>query len=455
MDKISLLEHKVEFLEQENKQLRWKLHLVELENTRLKERLSRSEKPTKDSHNSSIPPSQESIASTAIRRNQSLRVKSNKPTGGQLGHPGCTLEMPDKADKEEICAVAYCPCCGKDLQAVQGEMIEENWVIDIPPVVPVVTRYRIMEKRCSCGCLAKGEAPAGVKGYLSYGPHIRAMVGYLNIEHHLPYQRLCQLMKELFSIGMSQGTIYNILQSMTHSGEKMYQEIHRRILTSPVVGADETSQNIQGHNHWAWVFQTDQLTYVYPHPTRSKQAIEQHFPHGLPHSCLVTDRYAAYFSLDVKRHQICLAHLLRELNYLNELDPKQNWSKQMKNLLLEAIHKRKTMPWKEIDRTKILKKFLDLLLQTLDHLHKDIQNLQQGLLKHWTNVFNFLFDPQIPYDNNASERAVRPIKLKQKVSGCFRSEQGARAYAVIHSIADTAKKNQQPKLAALRAIVNQ
>jgi transposase len=147
--------------------------------------------------------------------------------------------------------------------------------------------------------------------------------------------------------------------------------------------------------------------------------------------------------------------VLRELNYLGELDPKQNWSKQMKNLLQEAIHKRKTLPWQEIDRKAILKKFQDLLYRTLDHLHKDIQNLQKGLIKHRKNVFNFLFDPQIPYDNNASERAIRPIKLKQKVSGCFRSDEGAMAYAVMHSIADTAKKNQQSKLVALRAIVNQ
>ncbi|GHT39629.1 hypothetical protein FACS189437_03530 [Bacteroidia bacterium] len=233
-------------------------------------------------------------------------------------------------------------------------------------------------------------------------------------------------MDELFGIRLSQGTIYNILQSIKNASMGMYEEIRSRIERSEVVGADESTQNINGHKHWVWVFQTAHLTYLYPHLSRGKQAIKQHFPHGLPHSCLVTDRYEAYFSLDVKRHQICLAQ-----------------------------HKRKTLPWKEIDRKAILKKFQDLLYQTLNHLHKEIQNLQKGLLKHRKHVFNFLFDPQIPYDNNASERAVRPIKVKQKVSGCFRSDQGAMAYAVIHSITDTAKKNKQSQFEALRAIVNQ
>jgi transposase-like protein len=312
-----------------------------------------------------------------------------------------------------------------------------------------------MGKSCCCGCLVKAEAPPNVKGSLSYGSNLRATVGYLSQVHHLPFKRLAKIMDELFGIHLSEGTIHNILQGIKNASMEMYQEIQGRILTSPVVGADETTQNIKGHKQWAWVFQTDRLTYVYPHLSRGKRAIEQHFPQGLPHSCLVTDRYAAYFSMDVKRHQICLAHLLRELNYLSELDPKQTWSKQMKNLLQEAIHKRKTLPWERIDRKQILKKFSELLYQTLDHLHQEIQNLQKGLIKHRKNIFNFLFDPQIPYDNNASERAIRPIKLKQKVSGCFRSNQGAMAYAVIHSIADTAKKNQQSQLGALRAILNQ
>jgi transposase len=450
MDKIALLERKVDFLEQENKQLRWKLHLVELENSRLKQRLSQYEKPGKDSHNSHIPPSQESIASHAVRRNQSLREKSDKPTGGQPGHKGFTFQLPEQVDKEEIHTVDYCPCCGKDLRGVAEELIEEKWSIDIPPVVPVVTLHKVMGKPCSCGCLAKGETPPFVKGYFSYGPHIRAMVAYLNIEHHLPYQRLSRLTNELFSIRMSQGTIYNLLQSIKNASMGMYEEIQHRIGASPVVGADETSQNINGQKHWAWVFQTDRLTYIYSHPTRGKQAIEQHFSRGLPHSCLVSDRYVPYFSMNVKKHQICLAHLLRELTYLCELDPKHQWSKQMKKLLQEAIHKRKTLPWEKIDRKQILEKFNKLLYQTLDHLHKDIQNLQKGLIKHRDNVFNFLFDPQIPYDNNASERAIRPVKLKQKVSGCFRSQQGAMAYAVIHSIADTAKKNKQSQWLALR-----
>jgi transposase-like protein len=330
--------------------------------------------------------------------------------------------------------------------------MEEKWSIDIPPVVPQLTHHRIIGKYCSCGCLAKGQAPSHVKGFVSYGSNLKAMVAYLNTEHHIPYKRLCEIVKNLFNLSISEGTIHNLLQSMKSSSTDMYQQIRQRIESGSVVGADETGTNINGKLHWYWSFQTDNLTYVYPDKSRGKVAIDKHFPNGLPNSYLVTDRHSSYFKMDVKGHQICLAHLLRELTYLHELEPKAFWPEQMKKLLQEAIHKRKTREWHLIDRQAIIQKFEELLFCCTEHLNKAIGVLQKSLIKHRENVFRFLFNPKIPYDNNASERSVRPLKLKQKVSGGFRSEKGAVAYAVIHSIADTAKKNKQSPFLALKTI---
>jgi transposase len=213
--------------------------------------------------------------------------------------------------------------------------------------------------------------------------------------------------------------------------------------------------NINGKLHWQWSFQTEHLTYVYPDASRGKIAIDKHFPNGLSNSWLVTNRHSSYFNMKVKGHQICLAHLLRELTYLEELEPQEPWPKEMKHLLREAIHKRKREKWGKIDRENIIEKFEKLIYKTLKCVNREIENLKKSLIKHQDNIFRFLFYPKIPYDNNASERSIRPMKLKQKVSGAFRSFQGATTYAVIHSIADTARKNNQSPFLALIAIAQE
>jgi hypothetical protein len=278
------------------------------------------------------------------------------------------------------------------------------------------------------------------------------MAGYLNTEHHIPYKRLCEILEDLFNLHISEGTVHNLWQSIKSSSAGIYQQIRQRIESCSVVGADETGANINGKLHGHRSFQTDSLTYIYPDQSGGKAAIDKHFPNGLPNPYPVTDRHSSYFNMDVKGHQICIAHLLRELTYLQELVPQASWPEKMKKLLQEAIHKRKTREWHLIDRQAIIEKFEELLFCCTKHLNRAIGILQNSLIKHRENVFSFLFNPQIPYDNNASERSIRPLKLKEKVSGGFRSNGGALAYAVIHSIADTAKKNQLSPFLALKAV---
>ena len=451
-EKIQYLESKSEVLEKENASLRYKLHQAELEITRLRKRLSHYENPKKDSHNSHIPPSRQPLSSGKLQRTKSLREKSGKPSGGQPGHPGVSLEFSRESDRIENHVPAYCPECGKDLNNTEALLLEERWSIDIPPVAPETILHRIHGKQCGCGCMVKAQAPESVKGFVSYGSNLKALVSYLNTEHHIPYRRLCEILRDVFDLSLSEGSIHNMLESVKSSGAILYEQIRSRIESSPVVGADETGLNINGKQHWQWSFQTENLTYVYPDASRGKAAIDNHFPNGLPNSWLVTDRHSSYFNMNVKGHQICLAHLLRELTYLEELEPKEPWPKAMMKLFREAIHNRKTIQWEKIDRDSILKRFDELLYGGLKCVNKDIENLKKSLIKHRDNVFRFLFNPKIPYDNNASERSIRPMKLKQKVSGAFRSFQGAVTYAVIHSLADTARKNNQSPFFALKLI---
>jgi len=153
---------------------------------------------------------------------------------------------------------------------------------------------------------------------------------------------------------------------------------------------------------WAW--QTPSLTYIHSNKSRGKAAIDNHFENGLPSSILVIDRHRSYFNMNVADHQICLAHIIRELIYLSELDATQTWSTQLTELIREAIYKRKTELWEDIDRSSILNRFEKLRTTSTDNLHQKIIVIIKSLTKYKEYVFKFLFDPDVPYENNASER---------------------------------------------------
>jgi transposase/uncharacterized coiled-coil protein SlyX len=418
----------------------------------VREKLSQYEKPTKDSHNSSIPPTKEPIGSSALRRTVSLREKSGRKSGGQPGHEGHTLEQTPFPDHIIDHLPQYCQQCGNSLSNVSSQYLGARQVKDLPEIKPIVTEHRIYGKQCSCGCINKEIFPAEARSSACYGSNIRAMISYFHTVQCIPYERLDEVFDECFHVAFSQGTVNNILISMKKASDEVYGEIRSRITQSPVVGADETGANVGSKLDWIWGFQTDKLTYLYHDPSRGKEAIDKHFPDGLPHSTLVTDRHASYFNCFVKDHQLCLAHLLRELTYLSELDKTQDWSSPLKTLFQEAIHKRKIMQWEDIPRENLLKRLDNLLNYPLYTLHEDFGRLQRSLLKHRDSIFRFLSNPCIPYDNNASERAIRVVKIKQKVSGCFRSDKGADVYTQLLSIADTSKKNGKSRFQALKLI---
>ena len=432
---------------------------LEKENALLRSRLELYETP-KDSHNSSIPPSKDSLAvqgekSKKLLVTRSLREKTGKSNGGQIGHKGSTLEMVSEPDSIVEHQPYFCTRCGNDLSAVEGSVVEIRQVFDIPmPVHPLVIEHQVISKKCCCGHCCQVDFPAEVRSRVSYGTNIRALVTYLSCVQYVPYKRLTEVLHDLYGVNLSQGTVDNILQDMSQKSVPAYNEIRNRIEQSHVAGADETGEKINGELYWMWAWQTSNLSYVYSDKSRGRQAIDKHFVNGLPNSILVTDRHASYFKMNVADHQICLAHILRELTYLTELDTTQTWSSQLAELIREAIHKRKTELWENIDRSSILERFKNLLTTCTDNLHQKIIAIQKSLTKYKEYVFKFLFDPDVPYENNASERAVRNLKVKQKVSGMFKSDTGADTYCQIHSITQTAKKNNQNPFSAILAVAN-
>ena len=447
------LSNLVSFLEAEKVSLEAEKASLEAENAELRKQLSRFGHPQKDSHNSSIPPSADSLKAQAIRRTRSLRKPSGRPTGGQSGHTGSTIKMRETPDTVERHVPEYCSHCGLSLTALPEKVLEVRQSIDIPlPICPIVTNHESIEKRCCCGHRNRGTFPAEVKSGVSYGAHLHAVVAYLSVVQHVPFKRLVGLIKDFYGIEISQGTVSNMLNRMRKQSLPAYHAIREAIEKSTVTGADETGEKLNGKLHWMWVFQNKLLTYIFQHPSRGKEAIDSHFPDGLPKSIIVTDRHRSYFNMEVSGHQLCLAHLLRELVYLQELNKEQRWASDMLELLRDSIHQRKTIPFEDIDAGSIKDRLEVLLKKDLSALDPKYESLRKSLEKYREYIFTFLQNPDVPYDNNASESKIRPLKIKQKVSGMFKSDNGGDNFTHLYSIVDTARKHNQDPFLALVAV---
>ena len=204
---------------------------------------------------------------------------------------------------------------------------------------------------------------------IKYGDNLRALVTYLNAVQCIPFKRVAEFISDLSGQKISEGTVQNILRENSSKADGAYEEIRRRLETVPVVGADETGAAVGKLLHWNWIFQNDSLTYVYQEKSRGQRSIDAKFPNGLPNTTLVTDRHRSYFKMNVKSHQVCLAHLLRNAEYLNELDTGQDWLRRFIHLISHAMELRRAgiITSRKI---KVLKtKMKKLLGESLVHWH--------------------------------------------------------------------------------------
>ncbi len=473
LDRLAKLETKVSELSSDNSRknrhiqsLQKQLHDVKLENKKLRQENKRlrqlasalpdsATSPALNSLNSSTPPSKDSIkvSQERTKRTQSLRQKSDRPVGGQPGHKGTTLHQSEHIDKVEATELATCTDCSCNLSHVQGRVVERRQVIDIFFPRKFVTEFVSFEKTCpNCGAKTRTPFPEGVNAPVCYGANLKAMVVYLVEAMNAPTNKVKSFLKEVFDIGLSEGTICNMVQDVKKKGLPGYTKIHDMMLNESVVGGDETTENINGVLRWLWAWQSKKLTYLAGGKGRGPKDFDSEYPNGFPNSTFVSDRLPLYYNVIAKGHQICLAHLLRNLQYLDQLDTKQTWSGRMQDLFRDAIRQRKYIDWSNIDRNGIVKRFEELLDESLDKLHIEFRRLQNSLRKWKDAVFTFLYDASVPSDNNASEGAIRKAKSKMKISQCFRSFKGEEAFSVLHSLMDTAKKNGQSAFNVIRSI---
>jgi len=435
-----------------NLKLMERIMVLERKVIELEKELARYRIP-KNSGNSSVPPSKDE---NRPKKTQSLREDSERKSGGQPGHKGHTLEMSSKPDVITKHIPGFCSECGCDLSAIPSELSSKRQVIDLPLVKPVCTEHRSYHKICTCGKKNGASYPDNVNAPIQYGSGVEALTGYLHVRQYLPYNRLKELLKDCYGIRLSEGSIENIIRKLALKASPYYQMLKGALSMSPIIGCDETGARVDGNRFWVWAYQNHLITVLAMSESRGLKAITSHFQEGFGKAILCHDAWRTYFNYSENLHQLCCAHLLRELNYIVERF-ESKWADNLRSLFKEAISLKKKLNELHSDEDKkniaaIEKRMDGLLGNKIDPEHKEAITLQKRLIKYRDSLFTFLHHHKVPPDNNASERAIRNIKVKQKISGQFKSSAGADDFCVIRSVVDTLIKRSQNVLENLTLI---
>jgi transposase len=401
------------------------------------------------SRNSSKPPSSDSYGKP---KPKSLRTPGKNPTGGQKGHKGHTLEKSEHPDHIITHALpTICDECG--LPLLEATVAETRQVFDLPSMHYEVTEHRVLEARCACGKWHRGEFPEGVNAPVQYGPRLKGAVVHLTQHHMLPAQRTADLMGDLFDLPLSDATVLAAVEEACERLEPTVTAIGQAVSAAPIAHADETGLRVAGKLHWLHVLATTYLTWMGIHPKRGKKAFDAFGLLSAFVGTLVHDGWKPYRDLAC-HHALCNAHHLRELTYVFE-EMGQSWANRLIEMLLAACQEveRGSGP---LPHDRIVH-FHSLYLEIIAEgeaanprtppsgkrgrtRQSKAVNLLHRLRTYTDDVLRFMTDPGVPFSNNLAEQAVRMPKVKQKVSGCFRTLTGAQSFCIVRSYLDTLRK---------------
>jgi transposase len=435
----------------------------------LEERIKKLEDQlSKNSNNSSKPPSSDGFNKPNPK---SLRQKGQRTTGGQPGHKGSQLAKHQNPDIIIYHTPLLCNKCGFSLADVKSEQDEARQVFDIPSLKIQVTEHCVEIKYCSkCQHRTTAAFPQGITQAAQYGERIKSLIIYLNHYQLLPYNRIREYFLDIFSHRISEGTIFNQTIECFEELAETEEQIKKLLQESPNLHCDESGIRATGKLHWCHVASTDKLTAFTIHPKRGVEAIDQMGILNHYRGLLIHDHFKPYWNYDT-RHALCNAHHLRELTFIDE-QHNQTWAKHMIDLLLAikkqvAWHQEKNLSFLPARIEAYERCYFEIINQGLWHpdnilftakkkrgLQKQskAKNLLDRLRHHHKSTLAFMYDFSIPFDNNQAERDIRMLKVKQKISGCFRSFENGQRFCRIRSYLSTAKKNGKQILQAIEDV---
>lgn len=422
-----------------------------------------------DSHNSSKPPSSDPPTHKPV----SLRQKSGRKPGGQAGHPGRTLTLSDTPDVVVTHTPSCCAGCGADLADAPPCHVERRQLVDIPPLTLVVTEHRGERKVCSgCGHVTSAGFPASVLQPVQYGPRVQALSVYLLDYQLLPVLRASELLRDVLGAGLCPATLLSFASKAACALQPACAQMIAALQAAPVVHCDESGARVDGTLHWLHVASTSLLTHYGIHKKRGTAGMDA--SHILPHfaGVAVHDGWASYFKYGC-RHALCNAHHLRELIAVYEAAPQQQaWAQGMQTLLrdgkraVEAAQQQGQSCLSAETLADLTGRYKTLVQEGYaanppppPQPHKKgkprqskARNLLDRLHTHEEATLRYLHDFAVPFDNNQAERDVRMLKVQQKISGGFRTIEGAEGFCRVRSYISTLRKQNRNILTALQQV---
>jgi transposase len=438
---LELLAQQVEVIGRQREELAEREAAIERRDEKiraLEEELAQFRRPAKTPENSSVPPSRWQKANR-------VQGRRRKP-GPKRGHVGVS-RVCSEPDVVIECRPSACAGCGEALPETGGRRVGRSQVTELPPFAPVVIEGWQYAMTCGqCGVQTTGAYPAGLEPRRTFGPRLEALLSYLHERHHVGYERLVEICRDVFGLTISQGGVENALARLVERARPTYAAIRETVRGSPVINSDETSARVAGRTQWQWTFQTPEASYHVIAASRGGDVIAA-FLHGVEPEVWGSDLYAPQVLTPATAHQICMSHQERDLTFAIEADTGEDrlWTIELRHIFGRAIrlhHERDQVTPQTFARRRLLiENATDrLVFDCYVAPRTEAARLQKRYQLHRDSLYVFLRRDDVEPTNNSSERDLRPSVIHRKVIGGFRSAWGAEASAIRSSILATARK---------------